>query len=169
VEAIMVATRLITLLALCYSIVGVGSTESMAGEISGSRRQCIVGAMAAGAAALNNSAQLNQLYDRYFAEDKIAQLAAGKYWTQYTDAQKKAQRDRVRHIVVTALAPTLSKYGEANVVFLAEYGSKVRGIVKTRAERRAVTWDFAGACQFKDVSISGFGSLVGFIGREALK
>src|SRR5688500_7024445 len=74
-------------------------------SVSGARQSCIRSAMAAGSAAIGNRNQLNRLYERYFAGEKIAQLAAGNEWKKYNKAQRQAQRERVRKFVVEVLAP----------------------------------------------------------------
>ncbi|HEY7748089.1 MAG TPA: ABC transporter substrate-binding protein, partial [Aestuariivirgaceae bacterium] len=94
--------------------------QSNAATISNERQSCILGAMAAGSAALNKPAELNALYERYFDGEKIAQLAAGTYWDQYDDSQKDAQRSRVQHVVVSRLAPSLSQYKGSSVRFVSE-------------------------------------------------
>ena len=43
------------------------ATSANAASVAGSRQSCIRTAMAAGSAALGNPAQLNRLYERYFA------------------------------------------------------------------------------------------------------
>ena len=124
-------------------------------------------AMASGTAAIGNSAQLNTLYERYFVEEDIARVAAGKDWMQYDAARKNAQRNRVRRFVVEKLAPSLSEYGASNVKLVSENGSKVRGIItQPNGNKRTVTFDFAGPCQFVNITITGFGSLISFIGKE---
>jgi hypothetical protein len=126
--------------------------------------------MAAGSAALGNAAQLNTLYERYFAGERIAQLAAGKDWKRYNKAQKNAQRSRVRRFVIHTLAPSLSSYGGSSVKFLSESGSKVRGVITApNGVRRKITWHFAGPCKFINVAIEGFGSLISFAGRESVR
>jgi ABC-type transporter MlaC component len=146
------------------------AAPSHAAKVSNARQLCIVGAIAAGSAALNNTAQLNALYDKYFNGEKIAQLAAGNYWRQYDDAKKEAQRSRVQQVVVKTLAPNLSQYKGSDVKFLSESGSKVKGVVTARhGEKRRVTWHFdEQGCRFIDVSIDGLGSLIGLVGKEPL-
>lgn len=137
-----------------------------AASVSGSRQSCIRGAMAAGSTALGNPAQLNRLYERYFAGERIAQLTAGRDWQRYDEAQKNAQRSRVRRFVVNTLAPNLSRYRGSRVKFLSESGSRVRGVVTApNGERRTITWHFTGPCKFINVSIEGLGSLISFVGR----
>jgi ABC-type transporter MlaC component len=144
---------------------------SNAASISNSRQSCILGAMAAGSAALNNPAQLNALYERYFVGEKIAQLAAGTYWNQYDEAQKDAQRSRVQQIVVGRLAPGLSQYKGSNVRFLGESDLKVRGVVTApHGERRRITWHFDGSsCKFVNIAIDGLGSLISLVGKEPIR
>ncbi|HEY7748862.1 MAG TPA: ABC transporter substrate-binding protein [Aestuariivirgaceae bacterium] len=149
---------------------GALTLSATAASVSSSRQLCIRSAMTAGAAALGNPAQLDRLYERYFAGDKIAQLAAGKDWKRYDNAQKNAQRNRVRRTVVQVLAPSLSRYSGSRVKFVSESGTKVRGILTSRnGERRTVTWDFAGQCKFINVSIAGFGSLISYVGKESAR
>ncbi|HEY7747953.1 MAG TPA: ABC transporter substrate-binding protein, partial [Aestuariivirgaceae bacterium] len=112
----MTAVRII--LGLAFSLLL--ATASNAASVSSSRQTCILGAMAAGSAALNKPAELNALYERYFVGEKIAQLAAGTYWDQYDDSQKDAQRSRVQHVVVSRLAPSLSQYKGSSVRFVSE-------------------------------------------------
>jgi hypothetical protein len=136
--------------------------------VSSARQSCIRNAMAAGSAALGNPARLNKLYESYFAGEKIAQLAAGKDWKRYNSAQKKAQRERVRHFVVHVLAPNFSYYRGSPINFVSESGSKVKGILTgPQGERRTITWHFSGACKFVNVGIAGYGSLLSFVGRES--
>jgi ABC-type transporter MlaC component len=145
-------------------------TSASAASISASRQSCIRGAMAAGSAALGNTAQLNRLYDRYFAGDRIAQIAAGKDWKRYSEAQKDAQRKRARQVIVYNLGSTLASYGGSRVQFVSQNGSKVKGVVTAPNGRRStVTWQFVGPCKFVDVSIEGYGSLVGAIGKVSGK
>lgn len=144
---------------------------SDAAPISNDRQSCILGAMAAGSAALNNPTELTALYKRYFVGDKIAQLAAGKYWEQYSESQKDAQRNRVQQVVVSKLAPGLSSFKSSNVRFVSESGEKVRGVVTPRAgdRRRTITWHFDGSsCRFINVSIDGLGSLISLVGKEPI-
>ena len=137
-------------------------------SVSGARQSCIRSAMAAGSAALGNPAQLNRLYERYFAGEKIAQLAAGNEWKKYNKAQKQAQRDRVRKFVVEVLAPNFSYYKSSRINFVSESGGKVKGIVTgPNGERRTVTWHFAGSCKFINVGIAGYGSLISFVGKQS--
>jgi hypothetical protein len=144
-------------------------SASLAG-VSGARQACIRGAIAAGSAALGNPAQLDRLYERYFAGEKIAQLTAGKYWNRYSSAQKNAQRQRVRRFVTGQLAPSLSRYGGSKVRFLSESGARVRGVLMApNGQRSTVTWHFAGSCKFINVSIEGYGSLISYVGRQALR
>lgn len=146
------------------------ATSASAASVSGSRQSCIRTAMAAGSAALGNPAQLNRLYERYFAADRIAQLAAGKDWGRYNEAQKDAQRERVRKVVVYSLGSSFASYRGSRVQFLGQSGSKVRGVViGPNGQRSVVTWHFAGPCKFIDVSIEGYGSLVGAIGKVSAK
>jgi hypothetical protein len=147
------------------------AATSNAASISSERQSCILGAMAAGSAALNNPAQLNALYERYFVGEKIARLAAGTYWNQYDDAQKDAQRNRVQQIVVRRLAPGLSQYKGSSVRFVSESDSKVRGIVTApHGERRRITWHFDGSsCRFINIAIDGLGSLISLVGKEPLQ
>jgi hypothetical protein len=141
-----------------------------AASVSGARQTCIREAMASGAAAVGNTAQLNSLYERYFVEDAIARLAAGKDWMAYDPTRKTAQRNRVRRFVVEKLAPSLENYGGTNVKFVSENGSKVRGVItQPNGQKRTVIWDFAGPCQFVNITITGFGSLVSFIGKEEIR
>ena len=123
--------------------------------------------MAAGSAAIGNRSQLNRLFERYFAGEKIAQLAAGNEWKKYNKAQKDAQRDRVRRFVVEVLAPNISYYKGSRINFVSESGGKVKGIVTgPNGERRTVTWHFAGACKFINVGIAGYGTLIGLVGKN---
>jgi hypothetical protein len=147
------------------------ATTSNAASVSNSRQSCILGAMAAGSAALNNPAELNALYERYFVGEKIAQIAAGIYWNQYDDSQKDAQRSRVQQIVVGRLAPGLSQYKSSHVKFLGESDSKVRGIVTApHGERRRITWHFDGSsCKFINIAIDGLGSLISLVGKEPIR
>jgi hypothetical protein len=126
--------------------------------------------MAAGSAAIGNPARLNRLYESYFAGDKIAQLAAGKDWKRYNSAQKQAQRDRVKRFVVQVLAPNFSYYKGSRISFVSESGSKVKGVLTgPQGERRTITWHFSGPCKFVNVGIAGYGSLIGFVGKEAAR
>ena len=146
------------------------AASANATSVSGSRQSCIRTAMAAGSAALGNLAQLNRLYDRYFAGDRIAQLAAGKEWEKYNSAQKNAQRERVRKVVVYSLGSSLASYRGSRVQFLGQNGPKVRGIVTgPRGQRSVITWHFVGPCKFVNVSIEGYGSLVGAVGKVTSK
>src|SRR5688500_5877053 len=106
------------LLGLTFSLLL--AVPSNAANISDARQSCIVGAMAAGSAALNKPAELKALYERYFVGEKIAQLAAGINWDQYDDSKKNAQRNRVQHVVVSRLAPGLSQYKGSKVRFVSE-------------------------------------------------
>jgi len=138
-----------------------------AAGVSPARQTCIHDAMASGTAALGNSAQLNTLYERYFVEETIARVAAGKDWMLYDAARKSAQRNRVRRFVIEKLAPSLSEYGGSNVKLISENGSKVRGIItQPNGNKRTVIFDFGGPCQFVNITITGFGSLISFIGKE---
>jgi hypothetical protein len=161
---ISIATRQavpLIILALAFAVPAAGASVSPA------RQSCIRDAMASGTAALGKTTELNSLYERYFVEEKIARLAAGKDWMQYDMARKNAQRNRVRRFVVESLAPSLTRYGGSNVKFVSENGSKVRGVItQPNGQRRTVTWDFAGPCQFVNITITGFGSLISFIGKE---
>jgi MlaC protein len=164
----MFMSRPIRLIAplLAYSLVL--AVPAAAVGVSASRQSCIRDAMASGIAAIGNTAQLNTLYERYFVEETIARVAAGKDWMAYDPARKNAQRNRVRRFVVEALAPNLEKYGASNVKFVSESGSKVRGIItQPNGQKRTVIWDFAGPCQFVNITITGYGSLISFIGKEA--
>src|SRR5688572_2514989 len=96
------------------------ATSASAASVSGARQSCIRGAMAAGSAALGKPAQLNRLYERYFAGDRIAQIAAGKDWNRYSKAQKDAQRNRVRQVVVYTLGNSLVHYKGSRVQFLGQ-------------------------------------------------
>jgi hypothetical protein len=137
-------------------------------SVSGARQSCIRSAMAAGSAAIGNRNQLNRLYERYFAGEKIAQLAAGNEWKKYNKAQRQAQRERVRKFVVEVLAPNFSYYKNPRVDFVSESGRKVRGVViGPNGERRTVTWHFAGPCKFINVDIAGYGSLIGYVGKQS--
>jgi ABC-type transporter MlaC component len=162
----MLAIRL-GLVSLCTLIL---ATASFAASVSSSRQSCIVSAITAGSAALHNPAKLDGLYKQYFNAEKIARLAAGNYWEQYDDAKKEAQRDRVRQIVIRQLAPNLSGYRGADVRFLHESGSKVKGVLTARhGEKRRVTWHFDDSgCKFINVSVDGLGSLLGLVGKEPL-
>jgi hypothetical protein len=145
----------------------IAAVPACAAGVSPTRQTCIRDAMASGTAAIGNSAQLNTLYERYFVEEDIARVAAGKDWMQYDAARKNAQRNRVRRFVVEKLAPSLSEYGATNVKLVSENGSKVRGIItQPNGNKRTVTFDFAGPCQFVNITITGFGSLISFIGKE---
>jgi hypothetical protein len=138
--------------------------------VSAARQSCIRNAMAAGSAAIGNPARLNRLYESYFAGDKIAQLAAGKDWKRYNSAQKQAQRDRVKRFVVQVLAPNFSYYKGSRISFVSESGSKVKGVLTgPQGERRTITWHFSGPCKFVNVGIAGYGSLIGFVGKEAAR
>jgi ABC-type transporter MlaC component len=149
---------------LCMSLVLAVPANA---AVSNSRQACIRGALAAGSAALGNPAQLDRLFERYFAGERIAQLAAGRNWKKFNDAQKDAQRDRVRRFVVHTLAPNLSRYRGSRVRFLTESGSKVTGVLTApNGERRRITWHFAGRCKFINVSIEGLGSLVSYVGSS---
>jgi len=146
------------------------AASANAASVSGSRQSCIRTAMAAGSAALGNPAQLNRLYNSYFAGDRIAQLAAGKDWEKYNSAQKDAQRERVRKVVVYSLGSSLASYRGSRVQFLGQNGSKVRGIVTSpKGQRSIITWHFVGPCKFVNVSIEGYGSLVGSVGKVSSK
>lgn len=137
-------------------------------SVSGARQTCIRNAMAAGSAALGNKAQLNRLFERFFAGEKIAQLSAGNEWKQYNKAQKEAQRERVRRFVVEVLAPNISYYRSSRINFLSESGGKVKGIVTgPNGERRTVTWHFVGPCKFINVGIAGYGTLIGLVGKSS--
>jgi hypothetical protein len=141
-----------------------------AASVSSSRQSCILGAIAAGSAALSSRAELNVLYERYFVGEKIAKLAAGNYWNQYDEAKKNAQRNRVQQVVVERLAPNLSQYRASKVRFVSESGSIVKGVVTApHGERRRITWHFDGSgCKFVNVSIDGLGSLIGLVGKEPI-
>jgi hypothetical protein len=153
------------LLALAFSF-----GFALPADAGSSRESCIRSAMAAGSAALGHPAQLNKLYERYFAGEKIAQLSAGKDWKRYNSAQKNAQRSRVRRFVVGVLAPQFSRYKGSDVRFISESGSKVRGILTgPDGQRQTITWHFAGACKFLNVSIAGYGSLISLVGRQSLR
>ena len=153
------------LLALAFSF-----GFALPADAGGSRESCIRSAMAAGSAALGHPAQLNRLYERYFAGEKIAQLSAGKDWKRYNKAQKDAQRSRVRRFVVGVLAPQFSRYKGSDIRFISESGSKVRGILTgPDGQRQTITWHFAGACKFLNVSIAGYGSLISLVGRQSLR
>jgi hypothetical protein len=155
------------LLVSIISLFFVTTVQADAAGVSPARQTCIRDAMASGTAAIGNSAQLNSLYERYFVEEAIARVAAGKDWMQYDSARKNAQRNRVRRFVVEKLAPSLSEYGASNVKLVSENGSKVRGIItQPNGNKRTVTFDFAGPCQFVNITITGFGSLISFIGKE---
>jgi len=146
------------------------AASANAASVSGSRQSCIRNAMAAGSAALGNPAQLNRLYNRYFAGDRIAQLAAGKEWEKYDSAQKDAQRERVRKVVVYSLGSSLASYRGSRVQFLGQNGAKVRGVVTgPKGQRSIITWHFVGPCKFVNVSIEGYGSLVGAVGKVSSK
>jgi hypothetical protein len=163
----MMPVRMIIGLTLLLSL----ATATQAANVSNTRQTCILGAMAAGSAALRNPAQLNALYQRYFVGDKIAQLAAGASWNQYSEAQREAQRSRVQQVVVTRLAPGLSQYKGSNVRFVGESGEKVKGVVTApHGERRRITWHFDGSsCKFINVSIDGLGSLISLVGKEPVQ
>jgi hypothetical protein len=150
--------RLLTRLALAF-VLSLGIV--LPADATSSRQSCIRGAMAAGSAALGHPAQLNRLYDQYFAGETIAQLAAGKDWKRYNNAQKDAQRSKVRHFVVNVLAPNFSRYKGSDIRFISESGSKVRGVLTgPHGQRQTITWHFAGACKFLNISIAGYGSLI---------
>jgi hypothetical protein len=146
------------------------ATTSNAANISDARKSCIVGAMAAGSAALNKPAELKALYERYFVGEKIAQLAAGTYWNQYDESKKETQRSRVQQVVVSRLAPSLSQYKGSKVRFVSESGEKVKGVVTApHGERRRITWHFDGSsCKFLNISIDGLGSLISLVGKEPI-
>jgi hypothetical protein len=151
-------------MALCLTL----ATPVADASVSGARQTCIRNAVAAGSAALGNSAQLNRLFERYFAGEKIAQLAAGNEWKKYNRAQRDAQRERVRRFVIDVLAPNISYYRGSPINFVSESGGKVKGIVTgPKGERRTVTWHFAGPCKFINVGIAGYGSLIGFVGKSS--
>ena len=136
-------------------------------SVSSTKASCIRGAMEAGSAALGNHARLNKLYEQYFEGERIAEMAAGRDWKKYTEAQRDAQRSRVRRFVVGVLAPSFSRFGGAKVEFLSESGSKVRGaVIDPQGQRRTITWHFTGECRFVNLSIDGYGSLISFVGRE---
>jgi MlaC protein len=140
--------------------------QDVGAGVSSARQTCIRNAMAAGSAALGNAAQLNRLFERYFAGEKIAQLAAGNDWKRYNEAQRDAQRERVRRFVVEVLAPNISYYKSSRINFVSENGGKVKGIVTgPHGERRTVTWHFAGPCKFINVGIAGYGTLIGLVGK----
>lgn len=163
----MITERLV--FAFFLSIVLATSARGGA-SVSGSRQSCIQGAMAAGSAALGNPAQLNRLYERYFAGDRIAQIAAGKDWGRYSSAQKNAQRNRVRQVVVYTLGGSFARYKGSRVQFLGQSGPKVRGVViAPNGQRSIITWHFVGPCKFIDVSIEGYGSLVSAVGKVSSK
>ena len=163
----MTAMRLLAPL-ITFSLVF--AVPAAAASVSSSRQSCIRDAMASGEAALGNSAQLNSLYERYFAGESIARLAAGNYWMRYDMAGKNAQRNRVRRFVVESLAPSLKSYGGSKVKFVSENGSKVRGVITApNGIKRTIIWDFSGPCQFVNISITGFGTLISFIGKEPLR
>ena len=161
----MSATRLLALITFTLLF----TVPAAAASVSSARQSCIRDAMASGEAALGNSARLDSLYERYFAGETIARLAAGNYWMRYDMARKNAQRNRVRRFVVESLAPSLKSYGGSKVKFVSESGSKVRGVITApNGQRRTVIWDFSGPCQFVNISITGFGTLISFIGKEPL-
>jgi ABC-type transporter MlaC component len=146
------------------------ATPASAAKVSEPRQSCIRTAMEAGSAAVGNPAQLNRLFERYFAGDRIAQLAAGKDWNRYSSAQKNAQRERVRKVVVYTLGSSLAPYRGSRVQFLGQSGPKVRGVViAPNRQRSIITWHFVGPCKFIDVSIEGYGSLVSAVGRVSAK
>jgi ABC-type transporter MlaC component len=146
------------------------ATSASAASVSGARQSCIRGAMAAGSAALGKPAQLNRLFERYFAGDRIAQIAAGKDWNRYSKAQREAQRKRVRQVVVYTLGNSLVHYKGSRVQFLGQSGSKVRGVVTApNGQRSTITWHFVGPCKFVNVSIEGYGSLVSAVGKVSAK
>ena len=111
----MIRTRFFLLPYLTVAL----ATAASAGSVSDSRQSCIQGAMAAGSAALGSSAQLNRLFDRYFASERIAQIAAGKDWHGYSSMQKEAQRKRVRQVVVMVSPTVLLAIGGQTFNFLA--------------------------------------------------
>jgi MlaC protein len=155
---------------LAYFLCMVLATSASAAGVSASRQSCIQAAMAAGSAALGNPAQLNRLYERYFAGDRLAQIAAGDDWNRYSNAQKDAQRRRARQVTVYTLGTNLASYGGSRVQFLAQSGPKVKGIVTApNGQRSTVTWHFIGPCKFINVSIEGYGSLVSAIGKMSSK
>jgi hypothetical protein len=136
-------------------------------SVSSTRQSCIRGAMEAGSAALGNPTRLSKLYEHYFEGERIAQMAAGRDWKRYTEAQRDAQRSRVRRFVVGVLAPSFSRYGGSKVEFLSESGSKVKGaVIDPHGQRQMITWHFIGECRFVNLSIDGYGSLISFVGRE---
>ena len=157
-----------TLLAL--AVMFAYATTADAAKVSNAHQSCIVGAIDAGSAAINDKAQLRTLYERYFNGEKIAQIAAGSFWEQYDEAKKKAQRNRVKQIVMEQLAPTLAPYKGSGVRFLYESGANVKGVVTApHGEKRRVTWHFDDAgCRFVDVAVDGLGSLIGLVGKEPL-
>lgn len=157
-------------LSLLLAIPSNAASISNAASVSNARQTCILAAMAAGSAAFNNPTELNALYERYFVGEKIAQLAAGANWNQYDESKKTAQRNRVQHVVVSRLAPSLSRYKGSNVKFVSESDSKVRGVVKAvNGERRRVTWHFDGpSCKFINIQIDGIGSLISLVGKEPI-
>jgi hypothetical protein len=155
---------------LAVTVMFAYSTTADAAKVSHAHQSCIVGAIDAGSAAINNKAQLQALYQRYFNGEKIAQIAAGTFWDQYDEAKKNAQRNRVQTIVVEQLAPTLAQYKGSGVRFLYESGANVKGVVTApHGEKRRVTWHFDDSgCKFIDVSVDGLGSLIGLVGKEPL-
>jgi len=155
---------LLSYITLCMALLIPGAEAG----VSSARQTCIRNAMAAGSAALGNAAQLNRLFERYFAGEKIAQLSAGNEWKNYNKAQRDAQRDRVRRFVVEVLAPNISYYRGSRINFVSENGGKVKGIVTgPNGERRTVTWHFAGPCKFINVGIAGYGTLIGLVGKNS--
>src|SRR4029078_13316835 len=145
----------------------IATVEASAAGVSPARQTCIRDAMASGTAALGTPAQLNTLYERYFAEEDIARVSPARDWMQYDAGRKSAQRNRVRRFVIEKLAPSLSEYGASNVKLVSENGSKVQRIIThPQRNKRRGTFDFAGPCQFINITITGFGSLISFIGKE---
>lgn len=143
------------------------AADPAAASVSSTRQTCIRGAMEAGSGALGNPTRLSTLYERYFEGERIAQLAAGRDWKRYTEAQRNAQRSRVKRFVVGVLAPSFSEYKGSGVEFLSENGSKVKGAVTDpQGQRRTITWHFIGECKFVNLSIEGYGSLISFVGKE---
>jgi MlaC protein len=155
---------------LAITVMFACSTTADAAKVSNAHQSCIVEAIDAGSAAINNQAQLKALYRRYFNGEKIAQLAAGASWQQYDEAKKTAQRSRVQQIVIEQLAPNLAPYKGSGVRFLYESGHKVKGVVTApHGEKRRVTWHFdVSGCRFIDVSVDGLGSLISLVGKEPL-
>ena len=115
-------------------------------------------------------AQLNRLYRALFCGRSYRPARRGNDWQNYSSAQKDAQRERVRKVVVYSLGSSLASYRGSRVQFLGQNGSKVRGVVTApNGQRSIITWHFVGPCKFVNLSIEGYGSLVGAVGKVSSK